>query len=191
MRFLLFLRICLPKHSSPYALVSLQTCLPTHSSSHNGKEEWRGKMMRKNNNILSYALDHLHSAPYFSRSRKVFPAVGTICALPTCRGMSIIIFRAPLDSVESEWSVRRNWVCSSLVQMSASSSRVYWLADKGLPLVYHWYWSGLLVRWRRSAFGMSSGLMKKDWHQQVIVTPVLWLDDWRSWQVMRDNHTWR
>ena len=50
---------------------------------------------------------------------------------------------------------------------------------------------GLLARWRKSTFGMSSGLMTKGWHQQVIITPGLWLDDWKSWQVTRDNWTWR
>ena len=33
----------------------------------------------------------------------------------------------------------------------------YWLDDEGLPLVYHWYWSGLLAWWQRSIFGISSG----------------------------------
>ena len=60
--------------------------------------------------------------PHCLRSRKVFPAVGTICASPTCRGNEVIISRASLDGVESERSVGRNRVRSSLVQTSASSS---------------------------------------------------------------------
>ena len=152
---------------------------------------WQGRMTRKDDNISSYALDHLHSTPYYLRSRKVFRAVGTICASPTCCGMRIIISEAALDSVESERLVGRNQVCFSLVQTSALSSRVYWLAGKGLPLVCHWYWSGLLARWQRSVIRMSSGLMTKDSHQQVIVTPELWLNCWRSWWVTRDNQTWQ
>ena len=84
-----------------------------------------------------------YSTPHCLRSRKVFPAVGTICASPTCRGNEVIISRASLDGVESERSVGRNRVRSSLVQTSASSE------DEGSPS--HQYWSGLLARWRRSA----------------------------------------
>ena len=142
-------------------------------------------------NVSSYALDHLYSTPHCLRSRKVFPAVGTICVSSTCRRNEVIISRASLDGVESERSVGRNRVRSSLVQTSASPSRVYWLAGEGSPSVCHRYWSGLLARWRRSAFGMLLGLMTKDWHQQVIVTPGLWLDGWRSWRVTRDDQTWR
>ena len=117
---------------SAYALVSLRTQL--------------FMITRKDDNISSYALDHLHLTLHCLRSRKIFPAVGTICTLPTCCGMRIIIFRASLDSVESERLVECNRVCSSFVQMSASSSRVYWLAGEGSPLVCHWYWSGLMAR---------------------------------------------
>ena len=132
-----------------------------------------------------------YSTSYCLRSRKVFPTVGTICVLPTYRGMRIIISQASLDSVEFERLVGHNQVRSSLVQTSASSSKVYWRANKGSPLVCHRYWSGLLARWHRNAFGMSSGLMTNNWHQRVIVTPGLWLEGWRSWQVTRDNQTWR
>ena len=41
--------------------------------------------------------------------------MGTICALPTCRGNEVIISQASLDSVESEQSVGRNRVRSSLM----------------------------------------------------------------------------
>ena len=84
-----------------------------------------------------------YSTAHCLRSRKVFPAVGTICALPTCRGNEIIISQALLDGMESEQSVGYNRVCSSLVQTSASSN------DEGSPS--HWYWSGLLARWQKSA----------------------------------------
>ena len=84
-----------------------------------------------------------YSTSHCLRSRKVFPAVGTICTSPTCRGNEVIIFQASLDGVESKWSVRRNQVHSSLVQTSASSD------DEGSPS--HRYWSRLLARWRRSA----------------------------------------
>ena len=66
-----------------------------------------------------------YSTPHCLRSRKIFLAMGTICASPTCRGMRIIIFRASLDGMESERLVGRNRVCFSFVQTSASSSRVY------------------------------------------------------------------
>ena len=62
-----------------------------------------------------------YSTPHCLCSRKVFPALGTICALPTCRGMRIIISRTSLDGVKSEKSIRRNRVCSSLMQTSALS----------------------------------------------------------------------
>ena len=111
-------------------------------------------------------LTHLttYLTPHCLCSQKVFLAVGTICALLTCRRMRIIISRASLDGVESKWSVGGNRVCSSLVQMSASLSRIYWLADKSSPLICHWCWSGLLARWQKSAFEMSSGLITKDWN---------------------------
>ena len=90
-----------------------------------------------------------YSTPHRLRSWKVFPAVGTICALPIYWGNEVIISRASLDGVESERSVGRNRVRSSLVQTSASPSRVYWLAGEGSPS--HRYWSGLLARWQKSA----------------------------------------
>ena len=31
----------------------------------------------------------INSTPHCLRSRKVFPAVGIICTLPTCQGMSL------------------------------------------------------------------------------------------------------
>ena len=136
----------LPTHLSPYTLVLLRTCLLTYSTSHDGEKRWQGRMTSKDDNISSYGLDHLHSTPHCLRSRKIFLAVRSICALPTCRGIKIIISQALLNGVESKWSVGRNRVYSSLVQTSASSSRVYRLAGKGSPLVCHRYWSGLLAR---------------------------------------------
>ena len=84
-----------------------------------------------------------YSTPHCLRSWKVFPAVGTICALPTCRGNEVIISRASLDGMESKRLIGRNRVRSSLVQTSASFD------DEGSPS--HRYWSGLLARWRKSA----------------------------------------
>ena len=129
--------LSLPTHLSSYALVSLRTRLPTHSSPYalvslctrllmmarkDGEEGWQGRMTRKDDNISSYALDHLHLTPHCLRSRKVFPAVGTICVSSTCRRNEVIISRASLDGVESERSVGRNCTRSSLVQSSASLS---------------------------------------------------------------------
>ena len=68
----------------------------------------------------------------------VFPAVGTICALPTGRGNEVIISRASLNDVEFEWLFGRNRVCSFFVQTSALSD------NEGSPS--HWYWSELLAR---------------------------------------------
>ena len=85
-----------------------------------------------------------YPTPHCLRSRKVFPAVGIICASPTCRGNEVIISWASLDGVESERLVGRNRVRSFLVQMSALFD------DKISPS--HWYWLGLLARWRRSIF---------------------------------------
>ena len=84
-----------------------------------------------------------YSTPHCLRSRIVFPAVGTICTLPTYQGNEVIISRASLDGVESEHLVGCNRVCSSLVQTSALSN------DKGSPS--YRYWSGLLARWQKSA----------------------------------------
>ena len=83
------------------------------------------------------------STPHYLRSQKVFPAVGTICALPTCRGNEVISSWASIDGVEFERLVRRNQVCSSLMQTSALFN------DEGSPS--HWYWAGLLARWQKSA----------------------------------------
>ena len=109
---------------------------------------------------VSFHLTHstTNSTPHCLHSRKLFPAVGTICILPTCWGNEVIISRTSLNDMEFERLVGRNWVHLSLMQTSASSSilvRVYWLDDKGS--LSHWYWSGLLARWWRSVFGMSSG----------------------------------
>ena len=49
----------LPTHLSPYALVFLRICLPTHST------------------------------PHCLCNQKIFPAMGTICILSTCRGMKL------------------------------------------------------------------------------------------------------
>ena len=89
-----------------------------------------------------------HSTSYSTlhclRSRKVFPAVGTICTSLTCRGNEVIISRASLDGVESEQSVGRNRVCSSLVyrRQPRLMTRAHllidagpgcWLDDEGAP----------------------------------------------------------
>ena len=66
-----------------------------------------------------------YSTPHCLRSRKVFPAVGTICDYLCFVHLSrneVIISRASLDGVEFERSVGRNRTRSSLVQTSASSS---------------------------------------------------------------------
>ena len=94
---LVSLRTCFSTYLSPYALVSLRNCLPTHLTSHDGKEEWQRKMIRKDDNVSSYSLDHLHLTPHCLRSWKVFPAVGTTCVSSTCSGIRLIIF----------WSVNR------------------------------------------------------------------------------------
>ena len=74
-----------------------------------------------------------YSTPHYLRSRKVFPAVGTICASPTCRGNEVIISRASLDGVESEQSVGRNRVRSSLVcrRQPCLMTRAHLLIDTG------------------------------------------------------------
>ena len=85
-----------------------------------------------------------YSTAHCLRSRKVFPAVGTICASPTCRGNEVIISRASLDGMESEQSIGRNRVCSSLVcrRQPRLMTRAHllidagpgcWLDDEGAP----------------------------------------------------------
>ena len=61
----------------------------------NGKEGWRGRMTKKIDDFSSYALVSLctpfptHSTLHCLCSRKVFPAMRTICVSSTCRGMRL------------------------------------------------------------------------------------------------------
>ena len=69
---------------------------------------------------------------------EISSALVSICVLSTCRGMRFIILKRHLVT-KSELSVRYNQT-SSFVKSSASLLvlvRVYWLDDKGSPLVYH------------------------------------------------------
>ena len=103
--------------------------------------------MRNNNNISSYALDHLHLTPHSLRSRKVFPAIRTICALFTYWGMRLSFFKC-------------HWMAWSL---SSWLDAIEYVSPLCSRQPCHWYWSGLLARWRRLTFGMSSVLVSAYW----------------------------
>ena len=81
-------------------------------------------------NVLSYALDHLHSTPHYLRSWKVFPAVRTIYVSPTCQGMR-------LSFLERHWMT---WSLSGWLDAIELAPPLYRRQS------YHWYWSELLAR---------------------------------------------
>ena len=112
-----------------------------------GKERWRGRMTRKDDNISFYALNHLHLTPYCLRSRKIFPAVRTIYALSTYRGMRLSF----LERHRMAWSLS-GWLDA---------------IEHAFPLCSrqpcYRYWSWLLARWQRLTFGMSLVLVRAYW----------------------------
>ena len=81
--------------------------------------------------------------------------------LSTCWGW-VIIFWALLDSMESKLLVRckQRFSLVKTLALSLVLVRIYWLDDKGSPLVCHWYWSGLLARWQKSTFSLSLVLVR-------------------------------
>ena len=92
-------------------------------------------------NMICMVNDLYGQSPMWSiYTLEIFSALISICVSSTCRGIMFIILDRHLV-IRSELSVGCNQT-SSLVKLSTLSSvlvRVYWLDDKGSPLVCHWY----------------------------------------------------
>ena len=116
---LISLRTRLSIHLSPYALVSLL-------QKGDGKERWRGKMTRKENDFSPYALISLRTrlptdlSPYtlnslLSTQLESISGCGNYLCFVYLLKNEVIISQASLDGVEFERLVRRNRTCSSLM----------------------------------------------------------------------------
>ena len=88
----------------------------------------------------------MHSTPHRLRSRKAFPAVGTICVSSTCWEMRFIISRASLDG--GEWAI--GWTQPDFLPCADVSLVIGigqgWLDDEGLTPASHRY-ARVVARW--------------------------------------------